>query len=163
MVLNLTQIFDITGENLSFSYDMDLSEYPLYGAYPFITPVHLEGEVKNRAGVVELHYTAQFTLSLACDRCLTDFTRDYTLPFSEILVSNGDTNEDEYIAAEDGMLDMDALAVSDILLTLPSKQLCRDDCKGLCPMCGMNLNNGVCQCKKKEIDPRLQALGDLLQ
>ena len=112
---------------------------------------------------MELHYTAQFTLSLACDRCLTDFTRDYTLPFSEILVSNGDTNDDEYIAAEDGMLDMDALAVSDILLTLPSKQLCRDDCKGLCPMCGMNLNNGVCQCKKKEIDPRLQALGDLLQ
>ena len=163
MALYLMQIFVITGEILSFSYDMDLSEYPLYGAYPFITPVHLEGEVKNRAGVVELHYTAQFTLSLACDRCLTDFTRDYTLPFSEILVSNGDTNDDEYIAAEDGMLDMDALAVSDILLTLPSKQLCRDDCKGLCPMCGMNLNNGVCQCKKKEIDPRLQALGDLLQ
>ena len=144
MVLDLKQIFDVTGESTSFSYDLDLSEYALYGTRPFVTPVHVKGEVLNRAGVVTLDYTAQFTLSLACDRCLTDFTRDY-------------------IEAKDGMLDMDALAVSDILLDLPSKQLCSEDCKGLCPVCGVDLNHSVCQCKKKEIDPRLQALADLLQ
>ncbi len=163
MVLDLKQIFDAAGESTSFAYDLDLSEYALYGTRPFVTPVHVKGEVLNRAGIVTLDYTAQFTLSLACDRCLTDFTRDYIMPFSETLVSTGDTNDDEYIEAKDGMLDMDALVVSDILLDLPSKQLCSEDCKGLCPVCGVDLNHGVCQCKKKEIDPRLQALADLLQ
>lgn len=163
MVLDLKQIFDVPGDSKSFAYELDLSEYPLYNGQPFVTPVHLKGEVKNHAGVVTVDYTARFTLALTCDRCLKPFTRDYDLPFSEILVSNGETNDDEYIEAEDGMLDMDALAVSDILLDLPSKQLCSEDCKGLCPVCGVDLNHSVCQCKKKEIDPRLQALADLLQ
>lgn len=129
MVLDLKQIFDVTGESTSFAYDLDLSEYALYGTRPFVTPVHVKGEVLNRAGVVTLDYTAQFTLSLACDRCLTDFTRDYIMPFSETLVSTGDTNDDEYIEAKDGMLDMDALVVSDILLDLPSKQFAAETAK----------------------------------
>ena len=47
MVLDLKQIFDVTGESTSFSYDLDLSEYALYGTRPFVTPVHVKGEVLN--------------------------------------------------------------------------------------------------------------------
>lgn len=163
MVLDLKQIFDVVGESKVFAYDLDLTDYELYNGKPFTTPVHIEGEVKNRAGVVETDFTASFVLELACDRCLTSFTREYALSFSEVIVNDDRTNDDEYIAAEDGMLDMDVLAVSDILLDLPSKQLCSEDCKGLCPVCGVDLNHSVCQCQKKEIDPRLQILSGLLQ
>ena len=163
MVLDLKQIFDITGEKQSFDYSLDLSDYPFYGAKPFVTPVHIVGEVQNRAGVVYVSYTAQFTLKLACDRCLCEFFRDYEKSFSEVVVQDENTDHDEYAVAPDSMLDMDALAVSDIVLDLPSKQLCSEDCKGLCPVCGKDLNHETCQCQQQKIDPRLKVLGDLLK
>ena len=57
-------------------------------------------------------------------------------------------------------MDLDELVRADLLLELPTKVLCREDCKGLCPKCGKDLNFGPCDCKK-EIDPRWQALSDL--
>ena len=71
-------------------------------------------------------------------------------------------DEDRFILVEQGQLDVDELVVSDILLSLPMKHLCLPDCKGLCPTCGRNLNEGPCGCKKP-IDPRLEALGKLLE
>lgn len=62
---------------------------------------------------------------------------------------------------EDMHFDLDELLREDILLSLPTKVLCKSDCKGLCPMCGADLNNGPCGCKKP-VDPRLAVLQDLL-
>ena len=112
---------------------------------------------------MNLSYTVQFTLKLACDRCLCEFFRDYEKSFSAVVVRDENTDHDEYAVAPDSMLDMDALAVSDIVLDLPSKQLCSEDCKGLCPVCGKDLNHEICQCQQHEIDPRLKVLGDLLK
>ena len=53
------------------------------------------------------------------------------------------------------------LVLSDLLLNLPMKHLCREDCKGLCPGCGVNLNREPCRCKK-QVDPRWAALEQLL-
>ena len=62
---------------------------------------------------------------------------------------------------EDMHFNLDPLVTEDIFLSLPTKILCSEDCKGLCPKCGVNLNLGKCSCKK-EIDPRLAALKELL-
>jgi uncharacterized protein len=50
-----------------------------------------------------------------------------------------------------------------VLLELPYKSLCREDCRGLCPLCGKNLNEGLCGCNRKSVDPRLAILGQLLE
>ena len=68
---------------------------------------------------------------------------------------------DDYIVLPDLVLDLDALAEEDVVLNLPSKVLCKDDCKGLCPQCGKNLNDGPCDCKEP-VDPRLAGLLELL-
>mgnify|MGYP001091754997 FL=1 len=60
------------------------------------------------------------------------------------------------------VLDLEELARTDILLELPTKVLCSEDCKGLCSQCGKNLNEGECSCEKKQIDPRLAILSQLL-
>ena len=79
-----------------------------------------------------------------------------------MLISHlNDEDNDEFILVEDMKLDLDSLVREDMILALPAKILCRDDCKGLCQYCGKNLNLGSCSCKKP-IDPRLQALADLL-
>ena len=73
-----------------------------------------------------------------------------------------DNQNDEYMLVPTMRFDLEGLATEDVLLYLPSKFLCREDCKGICPTCGKDLNDGPCGCKK-EIDPRLAALTQLLE
>ena len=52
--------------------------------------------------------------------------------------------------------------MTDLLLALPTKHLCREDCRGLCPHCGKNLNEGLCGCREDKVDPRLAVLAQLM-
>ena len=82
--------------------------------------------------------------------------------FEHILVQKLNTDNDDYLVCADSVLDLEELARTDILLELPTKVLCSEDCKGLCSQCGKNLNEGECSCEKKQIDPRLAILSQLL-
>ena len=84
--------------------------------------------------------------------------------FEHYLVTSlsGDQNDD-YIETPDHTIDLDELLTADILLELPSKFLCSDNCKGLCPKCGANLNETTCNCTTKQIDPRLEVLKQLIE
>ena len=62
--------------------------------------------------------------------------------------------DDDYIVCEDGILDLDLIAQDDILLELPIRMLCSEDCKGLCPVCGCNLNREQCGCQQLEWEPQ---------
>ena len=90
--------------------------------------------------------------------------RRYVYPFSHVLVLSLEKEEDsgEYIQVDDYKLDLDELIRTDILLELPTKFLCKEDCKGLCPTCGKNLNEGACNCQTHQIDPRLEVLKQLI-
>ncbi len=94
------------------------------------------------------------------------FEREFHYCFSHTLVrelSAENDDMDDYIVVDGDQLDLDELVLSDILLSLPTKILCNEDCKGLCPVCGKDLNIGNCECKKKQVDPRLEKLGELLK
>lgn len=164
MKMNIRQLFDVVGEKQSFSQTFDYSKEELYGRFPFQTPVECSGEVENRAGVVRLVFCVKFSLDLICDRCLEAFTRECDFTFSHVLVQKLESEEDEeeYILCPGGELDLEELVRTDVLLELPTKVLCSEDCKGLCEQCGQNLNFGNCKCKKKQIDPRLEVLSQLL-
>ncbi len=166
MFLECKQLFDIPGEKVAIDYELDLSDYELFAGKPFQTPVRIQGVAENRAEIVSLNMICSFRMSLVCDRCLDAFERTFSYDFSHILVqemSAEDDDEYDYIVVEDNTLDLDELALSDILLTLPTKILCKEDCAGLCPMCGINRNTDTCECQKKQVDPRLAKLGELLK
>ncbi len=146
MVINLRQLYDITGDSLDIDYSIESQKLADIKGYTFANPIMVNGKIRNRAGVVTLNYTASFVLNAECDRCLEQFNRKYDFDFDHVLVRSLNTDNDEYIVTESDILDLDELAVSDILLQLPTKMLCKDDCKGLCPVCGTNLNNNVCDC-----------------
>ena len=61
------------------------------------------------------------------------------------------------------MLDVDTPVLDQLFLEFPMKHLCREDCAGLCPICGKNRNEGTCDCEKKQIDPRFASLRKLLE
>lgn len=147
MLLQLRQLFDRVGDKKEISLEIPLEElgnYSIIGT--FITPISLNGQVMNRAGVVTLDYTLRFTIRHLCDRCLNEFDREYVFDISHILVKSLSSDNDEYIVCPDNTLDLNELAISDLLLQLPTKVLCKEDCKGLCLKCGKDLNDGDCGC-----------------
>ena len=151
MILQLREIFQIEGMHLPVSYEITPEELSEVRGSTFAAPVAVSGEFYNRAGIVTLKYTVSCTLDVVCDRCLTELKRDYSYDFSHTVVpslqSEGDIY-DTYLVAQHDSIDMNETAISDLLLMLPTKMLCREDCKGLCDICGCNLNERTCNCRK---------------
>lgn len=149
MVIDLRRLYDTVGERLELDYSVDEKRLSEVKGHSFSRPVIIKGAAVNRAGILMLKYTAEFTLNACCDRCLTEFDRDYSFDFERILVRelNNSDDGDEYVITESDKLDMDELAITDCLLQLPTKTLCKEDCLGLCPVCGTDLNKNECNCK----------------
>ena len=110
-------------------------------------------------------------LTVACDRCLNSFKRDLKFDFSVLLAAPPpDLEKVEIELLEDDMnidfirdeeIDMDAIIKEQLYLSLPIKSLCREDCAGLCPDCGNNLNNGDCRCNRMQMHSGFSKLKDL--
>jgi uncharacterized protein len=112
-------------------------------------------------------------LELTCSRCVEPFDVPVSAAFElRYVPQTENTGEGERELAEDdlitayyreGMLDIGDLLREQFQLALPMKPLCRDDCKGLCPQCGANLNRTECGCAPAWEDPRLAPLKQLLK
>lgn len=159
MLFELKSVFQNEGEEKKVNYKLDIADIDIDGVFPFRTPIDVTATAKNRASLVSLTIRACFSYSRSCDRCSTDFTREMDMLFEHKLAQTlVDDGNDDYIETPDFKLELDDIVTSDILLSLPQKNLCKDDCKGLCQICGKNLNEGDCSCDKREIDPRLEML-----
>ena len=164
MLLQCRSLFMGEVNNLPIDTELDFSQVEYQGVCPLSEPVRVTGAVTVRAGVVQLSARAAFVFHGRCDRCLSTFERAYDVPLEHTLVATlEDEENDDYILLDQYQLDLADLTMADILLELPYKNLCREDCQGLCPMCGKNLNEGLCGCTRKSVDPRLAVLGQLLE
>ena len=164
MFLMLKPLFMEEITSLPLDESIDLSDIDFQGVYPFVQPVRVTGEIRSLAEVVSMHATATVVFNGVCVRCAEPFEKTLTIPMEHVLVTSlGNADNDELLLVENYRLDLTTLTVSDVLLELPSKQLCRQDCKGLCPQCGKNLNEGLCGCRVESGDPRLAVLKQLLE
>ncbi|CDC69114.1 MULTISPECIES: DUF177 domain-containing protein [environmental samples] len=163
MLFDVKPILYTPGKQLDFQFTLDLSDVEFSGRFPASHPIEVEGCVRNTADVLELELTARTTLDAVCDRCGKAFAQDKEVTYSCLLaqtLENGDS--DEIVLLEDGKVDVGDLARTAFILGMDTKTLCSEDCKGLCPRCGADLNLGPCSCKK-EADPRLAVLAKLLE
>ena len=162
MLWNLESVF-LSESELYAEYELDIRELSFNGGMPFKTPVKVSAKAVNRASIVDLAVAVKFDYTAPCDRCgeKTITTYDYSFKHTVVQALVGE-NEDDYIEAPDFTVDMDAVVISDILLELPSKYLCKEDCRGVCQKCGKNLNFGDCSCNLQEADPRWEAIRNLL-
>lgn len=164
MLLQLRPLFMGEISSMPIDTQLDFSKEELNGGYPFSTPVHVKGTVSVTADVVLLQADVAFSFHGQCDRCLRAFEKAYELPIEHILVDTLSNDEnDDFILLEQYQLDLAELVMTDMLLELPYKSLCKEDCRGLCHTCGKDLNDGDCDCKQDNTDPRLEVLKQLLQ
>lgn len=160
--------------NLSFDYEMTLESYKedpgsfLFGV-GFPSPMKVSGDITNTAGYMRMSLTASVDYTAECARCLSPVSGQFAFGLEKTvsprnMLSNLDEDRlDDYAIVEDGFLDMDEMLLMQLEMEFPARFLCKDDCLGLCQRCGKNLNEGECDCPKKEIDPRLAPLAKILE
>ncbi len=162
MIIELESVFNTEGFNVPFDYELSLSDVEVAGYKPITSPVRVRGSVENKAGIVSLKASADFTYEAPCDRCAESVTTQFSFPVEHTLVTSVENDGDtDFIIVPNLRLNLDELVEEDVNLALPTKYLCNNECKGLCPTCGKNLNKTQCDCKAP-VDPRWAGLLQLL-
>ena len=108
---------------------------------------------------------ADVTLNIPCDRCLKEVEVPFSLDFEKHvnLEAEDDKESDETNYIDGYNLDVDKLLYNEILIGWPMKVLCSEDCKGICSVCGQNLNEGTCDCEDTGLDPRMSVIRDVFK
>ena len=163
MKLNLREIIEIPGGAVPFSCDMETEGLDFPSIVSYKEKPHASGRVFNEAGVLRLEGEIRADLICICDRCAAQFESVKTTPLSAVIVDRSEDNADdpELFFLDGNEIDLGEMLATLFILDVETKCLCREDCEGLCPKCGKNLNLGPCGCGK-EFDPRFAVLEQLL-
>jgi uncharacterized protein len=139
--------------------------------YRIAAPITLRCDVRKNREHYRLVGRLQTTLELVCSRCLDGFPLVVNealdvlfLPQSENAGEGEREVEDEDLSTayyREGVLDLGQLIQEQFYLVVPMKPLCGEGCKGLCPVCGINLNTAACPGHPGGLDPRLAVLEQL--
>ena len=139
--------------------------------FSVVAPISLAFDIFKDKQQFRLVGRVQTTLELPCGRCLEPFTtpvdQTFDLRYHPHTLNTGEgereLEEDDLTTAfyENDEIDLGHLMREQFYLSLPMKPLCRDECRGLCPVCGTNLNRGDCRCTVEWEDPRLAVLKTL--
>ena len=161
MRLDLRAIIPNPGSQLPFSCEMETEglDFPSVKAYKD-KPLAV-GRVYNEAGVLHLVGTLTAEMTCICDRCGAEFDSEKVTDLDAVLVEEESEDHPELFVLDGSELDLDDVLSTCFILDMETKFLCREDCKGLCPSCGKNLNEGPCACRK-QTDPRFAVLEQLL-
>ncbi len=127
------------GESLPFDRVVDLS-----GTEPAFSEVRITGKLRNVVGVMTFRATVSGVCTAPCDRCLEDAVLSLQADLKTVLTL--DSSEDDSVAIQAGKIDLEKTAYDALVLAIPLQILCKEDCRGLCPSCGKNLNDGDCGC-----------------
>ncbi len=137
------------------------------GPYPIVSkePVFLRIEHMGDK-LLRITGNLKVTLSIPCNRCLEPVEVPFDIPLDievDLALSDEERrdNLDEQPFIVESNLDVDQLLVNELLMNLPMKVLCREDCKGICSKCGANLNKVTCSCDKGSRDLRMSAIQDI--
>ncbi|QSX08732.1 DUF177 domain-containing protein [Alkalibacter rhizosphaerae] len=120
------------------------------------SPIQVKGFVANTTDGLVFDLTTRAEVEQECSRCTKKFVSILELSFTEEM----ELTEEQKNKSE--QLDLTELIRDNILVQLPTKTLCREDCKGLCPVCGKDRNEVDCTCESEQFDPRLSVLSNLL-
>ena len=162
MLIDISKILMKKGETLSFEAEeaiAGIEDCP--DVQKVLGPVRVKGTVTNVKGSFEVCAKCEADVLMTCSRCLEPAQVKAQFDLDELFSNTGNEEEAETFEAES--LDLTSAIKRNLLLNLPMKVICKEDCKGLCPICGSNLNQGQCGCKTDNIDPRFESLRSLFK
>jgi uncharacterized protein len=153
--------------------DVELKETPPSQEVRYAGPVHARLRIERKGSEVMVSGDVRSDVALECSRCLKPYVVRGSAPVSVVYrPAEGLSREEHYELKGDELetgfyrgdiLDTDDILTEQVLLNLPMKPLCSQDCKGICPKCGIDRNVETCHCDLAERDPRFDKLKELLK
>lgn len=170
MKWDLSEIAGTVGMKATSDVDEPCSPKEL--GFECLTPIKGKLSFTNTGTLLLLKGDVSADVRLECGRCVTDYVQHVDAPIEEEfrIERVGDSmqvlpiDEDDITAnlVTRNLIDVQELVRQNVLLALPIQPLCGEECKGLCPTCGENLNVRQCTCPPETVDSPFQALADLL-
>lgn len=145
IVIDLTENLAKVGESITFLTECKLDDSLLPYPNARLTKVAVEFAVTFVKPDVQVVGEITCFVDGFCDKCLNEVSTQITLPFSQIFYKDSSDEEDAYVY-QDSRLDATKAVCDEIIISAPISLLCKEDCKGLCPKCGANLNDQQCDC-----------------
>ena len=163
MVINFSDLLSKKNRKKEISLSFELEPFEFEGEeIRAIENVNVEGLGISEKDVILIEASVKTKLKLNCSRCLDTFIYPIDIDIEERFTKSKELQEDEeLIFEEDDTLDIIQIVENCIISTLPIKRLCKEDCKGLCPECGVNKNVENCNCIDYDVDIRLAKLREL--
>ncbi len=165
MIFDVQAILKTEGVHVPVQAELPPPEELSGGEVTFVGECAFAGEIENIGGVLKLHGKAQGAFSVPCARCAKITTQHYSVLIEETYAHENaeGVDLDEVLAFVGTSIELDEAIWPNVLLSINTKYLCQPGCKGLCPVCGADLNETSCSCEKDDIDPRLAGLADLFK
>ena len=167
MLIDISEIVSCENKEITKEVSIELNSFiSKLGEFPITKKAPIDIRIANRENKrLLIQGDVDLTVSIPCSRCLEDVPTDIHISVDKELELNGSEVNDEEMEVTDYLiglnLDIDKLIYGEILVNWPMKVLCKEDCKGICKVCGMNLNKGNCDCQRTELDPRMAAIQDV--
>lgn len=163
--LNVAEIRKkLVGER-AFNYELEPSELEISSEeLELIGAVQAAGRMSNVGDVLLLEASLKAEVKRCCGRCLKEFTAVTQAEVVEkFYQASAENIENDAFVYDSDVIDITDPLRESLLLAEPMQALCKEDCKGLCPVCGADLNQGDCGCDKLVVDPRLAALKQFIK
>ena len=161
MILDVSSILKETGGKIDISAELDFADVDFLGeSFHFTSPLTISGKIYNNGKSLRLTLDVSGRMQVHCARCMKDFETDVNFEVLEdFMQEDGENAEDEDIILFAGTeIELMEVVSNSFFMNVSGKYLCSEDCKGLCPKCGKDLNEGNCGCDDDDIDPRWAGL-----
>lgn len=165
MKINITSVLKNEGASLNINGSTDVGTLSYLGnSFEFSRPISITAKLRNIGGTLELNGELSGSYTSHCDSCGAPINGELWAEIDESIDSDFvDVDEECFRLIGGNTLDISGLINALIWNNLPMKQLCREDCKGLCSVCGCNKNETVCNCDTGFYDPRFAILREQLK
>ena len=162
MKLNIASVLKNDGASKDFSGEVSLGKVDYMGStLDFAEPLLVSGKVLNIGGTIEISANISGKFTTEWSRCGEPVTEDFSAELFESLENDFSDVDEECISVQGNVIDISGSIDACIFGNIPMQTLCREDCKGLCPECGINLNEKECNCDTTVYDPRFAIFRNL--
>lgn len=159
MKIDISQITRIDGASINVDFDAALDGLQSeVSDCAFDDNISFNGILTNVNGIMALEGVVKTRYTCKCYRCLKDINSDICVDIKEDFISTEAYKDSEAYTYQGNYVEIDKALIDNIILSLPMKHVCMEECKGLCPKCGVNLNETQCSCKEETINPKLEVL-----
>ena len=162
MIINFSDLLSKRNRKKQISLSFKLEPLEFEGEeIRAIEDVKVEGVATSNEDVIVVNASIKTKLQLTCSRCLDTFIYPIDIDIEERFTNDPDLEDDGIMFVDGDTIDITEIIENCIISTLPIKRLCKEDCKGLCPECGVNKNVENCNCIDYDVDIRLANLREL--